>query len=348
MQLKLQTVLFFLCLQLFCSLNSLKRSTIPKFCWRDSYIREGPVEKLCPKGSEKVGLFCYKKCPKGMRRFGIDCHSICPDGFRDDGLFCRIPEYGRGAGYPWKFKDGLRNPDRGMFDRCERDNGIGNCEKYGAIVYPKCRVGYHPFGCCICRPEKPNCHAYNLLNGIDLSCAKKVILGERVEKTCLKREEKQYGNCYEKCDKHFTGNGKLCVADIPNGYIQCGLGASIDREFCEDFLRAKSYAVINALLDLGIFTTYNLQRKNDQIYNKIKEIRKDLPALKADLKEINGVNYLESFISKTDSFIEAKRYDDGAIDEILMDASDFLAYIDRMIMKSHNGFMKYGICSRIH
>ena len=57
---------------------------------------------------------------------------------------------------------------------------------------------------------------------------------------------------------------------------------------------------------------------------------------------------MESFISKTDSFIEAKRYDDGAIDEILMDASDFLAYIDRMIMKSHNGFMKYGICSRIH
>ena len=66
------------------------------------------------------------------------------------------------------------------------------------------------------------------------------------------------------------------------------------------------------------------------------------------VNEMSGIVGIGEVVSKTDSFIEAKRYDDGAIDEILMDASDFLAYIDRMIMKSHNGFMKYGICSRIH
>lgn len=38
-----------------------------------------------------------------------------------------------------------------MFSRCEADNGVGKCEKYGLIVYPKCRTGYTNDGCCICK-----------------------------------------------------------------------------------------------------------------------------------------------------------------------------------------------------
>ena len=42
-----------------------------------------------------------------------------------------------------------------MFERCEADQGRGHCEKNGAVVYPKCRDGYHAEGCCICSPECP-------------------------------------------------------------------------------------------------------------------------------------------------------------------------------------------------
>lgn len=50
--------------------------------------------------------------------------------------------------------DGLS--DSGMWSRCERDNGRGNCQKDGLIVYPRCRPGFHQVGCCICSPDCPS------------------------------------------------------------------------------------------------------------------------------------------------------------------------------------------------
>lgn len=70
----------------------------------------------CPAGKDSIGLNCYDSCPSGYRRFGFDCHQNCPSGFRDDGLFCRMAEYGRGGGYPWRFQDGFNN--NGMMNRC--------------------------------------------------------------------------------------------------------------------------------------------------------------------------------------------------------------------------------------
>lgn len=87
------------------------------FCWKNSYGRGvGTPLSTCPAGKEKIGLLCYSKCPAGFSRFGFDCHQNCPSGFSDQGLFCRLLEYGRGAGYPWKFGDGLNN--HGMYSRC--------------------------------------------------------------------------------------------------------------------------------------------------------------------------------------------------------------------------------------
>ena len=76
----------------------------------------------------------------------------CPDNWTDTVFTCWKPtndqSYGRGVGYPWQFGDGL-NSD-GMFARCEADKGKGNCEQCLAIVYPKCKAGYHAVGCNIC------------------------------------------------------------------------------------------------------------------------------------------------------------------------------------------------------
>jgi hypothetical protein len=111
-------------------------SSFSDFCWLDAYGRGiGTIPSECPPDKVKIGLLCYSKCPSGYARFGFDCHQICPDGFRDDGLFCRKAEYGRGAGYPWKFGDPLNNSR--MIRRCEADYGKGKCEAWGAVVYPK-------------------------------------------------------------------------------------------------------------------------------------------------------------------------------------------------------------------
>jgi hypothetical protein len=97
---------------------------------------------------EKSGEIVYKKCNAGYSGVGPVCWQSCPSGFRDDGAFCAKPSsYGRGGGYAWKFGDSLN--DRGMCSRCERDYGSGNCEKSGAIVYPKCKAGFYAVWCCV-------------------------------------------------------------------------------------------------------------------------------------------------------------------------------------------------------
>ena len=111
-------------------------------------------------------------CPNEFTNKGGDCFSVCPSGMRDDGLFCRLTEYGRGAGYSWKFGDALN--DKGMIRRCEAANGPGNCQKNGLVFYPKCKTGFNAFGCCICRPNVPKCDALGLNKGVDLSCGKKI------------------------------------------------------------------------------------------------------------------------------------------------------------------------------
>lgn len=99
---------------LFFSVSSASEAT---FCWKDSNGRGvGRVPSSCSSDRDKIGLLCYTKCPSGMRRSGFDCHSVCPSGWADQGLFCRLAEYGRGSGYPWKFGDGLN--DQGMYKRC--------------------------------------------------------------------------------------------------------------------------------------------------------------------------------------------------------------------------------------
>lgn len=135
----------------------------------------------CPADQDKIGGYCYPKCPSGYKRNGADCFQTCllpaSKGWIDDERFCRISEYGRGAGFPRKLTDSIKSGDKGMFERCEKENGAGNCEKWGDVVYRKCKPGFSPSGCCICRPPPPDCKALGYEGGIDLSCAKKIIAG---------------------------------------------------------------------------------------------------------------------------------------------------------------------------
>ena len=56
--------------------------------------------------------------------------------------------------------------------------------------HPTFKTGYSPFGCCICRPRVPNCSALGFNGGIDLTCAKKIIIGAPKQGSCKAGEEK--------------------------------------------------------------------------------------------------------------------------------------------------------------
>lgn len=103
---------------------------------------------------------------------------------------------------------------------------------WGAMAYPKCKSGYSPFGCCICRPATPNCGALGMNGGIDLSCAKKLIIGDPKSMDCPAGKQYDAGLCYVSCKTGFYGVGPVCWGNTPNGWVGCGMGAAKDSKTC--------------------------------------------------------------------------------------------------------------------
>lgn len=263
------------------------------FCWKDSYPRGvGEVPKACAPGQEMIGLLCYDKCPAGMARFGFDCHSVCPPGLQDQGLFCRAAEYGRGAGYPWKFGDGFN--DNGMISRCEGAQGKGNCEKWGAMYYPKCKPGYTNVGCCICRPATtPDCTNLGLNPGVDLSCAKKVDIGNPVTGVCANGEQRDAGLCYPECKPGFDGVGPVCWGQPPAGWVQCGMGAAKDSKTCASTVFGQVASVGQMAMFVATFgssTPLTAGMKAPEQASRLTKLKQQYSAMKVAFDNLKKTN----------------------------------------------------------
>jgi hypothetical protein len=199
-----------------------------QLCWKKTFGRGvGTVPTQCASGYDKDAGLCYQACPSGYKGVGPVCWQSCPSGFRDDGAFCAKPEpYGRGAGYPWQFGDALN--DDGMRGRCERDHGAGNCEKDGAIYYPKCKANFHKVGCCICSPDCPSG-----MPDIGVSCTKNTSTrGAGTVPSCggLSYDA---GLCYDSCPRDYDGVGPICWSKCPSDFpFPCGAGCAVSEAAC--------------------------------------------------------------------------------------------------------------------
>ena len=187
---------------------------------------------ICNANEEVNGALCYPKCAAGYKSFGccVCLQKECPPTYTDDGVAtCIKPSsYGRGAGYAWRFGDGFNSA--GMYRRCEKDNGAGNCEKSGLIVYPKCRYGFSANGCCICSPTCPSG-----MKDLKVSCGK-ASYGRGVGVSRLKcsgDKEQNAGLCYNKCPSGSYGVGPVCWQNCPiSTPYKCGAMCTLDRSTC--------------------------------------------------------------------------------------------------------------------
>jgi len=266
-----------LLLLLTLSQQQVQAVTKSEFCWRDSYGRGAGVPLSdCPAGKDKIGLLCYSPCPAGFRRFGFDCHQVCPSDFVDQGLFCRRVEYGRGSGYPWSFGDGFNN--YGMLGRCHRDHPAHGCEMWGAIAYPKCRPGYSNFGCCICRPNPFNCESLGFGPNLDISCPKRIIIGDPLPMSCRAGLEMQGGLCYVPCRTGYTGVGPVCWLPAPRNWVECGMGAAKDSLTCAKIIGNQVFSVGMVIVNIATFgssasgsAAANSASKGPEFVKKLKE-----------------------------------------------------------------------------
>ncbi len=229
--------------------NKVRSQDDKEFCWRKSYGRGvGKVPSQCADGQEMIGLLCYTKCSEfdsggfTYKRFGFDCHQECSakalgSGWEDQGLYCRHLEYGRGAGRsPCTGCSGCSWGGCSGCSDCSTSHCTSSEEPNGLLCYPKCSSGYSSFGCCICRPAVPDCNAIGMDAGLDLSCAKKIHIGEALTGVCGDDEEKSIALCYPKCEASYVGVGPVCWGAAPTvggvEYTECGMGAAISTEKC--------------------------------------------------------------------------------------------------------------------
>lgn len=209
-------------------------------CWKHTYGRgSGILPGSCEGGNKDNASSCYPKCRGGYKGVAFVCWQNCPAGYRDDGAFCAKPSpYGRGAGYPWKFGDGLN--DNGMKKRCLKDHPEG-CEKNGLIFYPLCKPGFHAVGCCICSPDCPSG-----MKDIGVSCAKDSYTRKTIIPNC---GEKEYnaGLCYKRCDGSHSGVGPVCWSRCPPEMpVDCGATCGKTAGDCTD-------TIIDQVIDTGSF-----------------------------------------------------------------------------------------------
>lgn len=216
-----------------------------KMCWMETYGRgAGTIPTGCSGGKSNQNGLCYTACQAGYYGEGPVCWQNCPAGFRNDGAFCGKPAaYGRGGGYPWKFGDGFN--DRGMYRRCQNSHGSGNCEKNGAIVYPKCKSGFYNVGCCVC---SPNCQ--NGMVDIGVSCTKKSYGrgAGTIPNGCNDGKVNQGGLCYTACRTGYKGVGPVCWAEnCPTRFpTKCGMGCAVNSTEC-------GWAIFDQVSSVGEF-----------------------------------------------------------------------------------------------
>lgn len=219
-----------------------------EFCWRSSSGRGvGTIPTSCGDNQDNDAGLCYPRCKEGYRGVGPVCWRDCPEGFSDIGVGCSKPAaYGRGAGYPWKFGDAL--DDSGMFSRCERDNGSGGCEKSGLIVYPKCKPGFHPVGCCVCSPDCPSDFTDS-----GVTCTKPSFgRGVGTIPGCGSSLQYDAGLCYSPCPSGFTGVGPVCWGGCPaSAPVNCGAGCAASSGECSKAVTGQVASVLEVAINIA-------------------------------------------------------------------------------------------------
>lgn len=232
------------------------QQSLAGFCWKGGYDRGGGTGiDSCPDGFEKNGLLCYPLCRPGFVGNGPVCWQTCQPGWIDDGAFCRFngkmeskpkphTEYGRGVGYGYDEA------------KCNRENGQG-CEKSGDYWYPKCRAGWHAFGCCICTPDcEPGWVDDGAFCRFGGSVPKQSYgRGAGTAMTCAPGKVNEGGLCYTPCQPGYTGSTKSCLRDCPPSQKEtCGpLACAIDHDTCTDVVAQQISTSVNVLVNAAKF-----------------------------------------------------------------------------------------------
>ncbi|KAF0716702.1 Aste57867_2710 [Aphanomyces stellatus] len=188
-------------------------------------------QQKCIDGEEVSMGLCYPTCKsefEGVAGFVCrkqGCGGV--DGASDLGTSCTKPAgYGRGVGFVSESKCSLA------------ESGSYGCEKNGLLWYPKCKPGFHAFGCCICTPDCPvGSHDDGAF------CRKESYFRAGTNRAeCEPNKEKSLGLCYPPCQANQDSVGPICSPQCQgNAPFNCG------GLFCSSSLATCAEAVVEVV-----------------------------------------------------------------------------------------------------
>jgi hypothetical protein len=87
--------------------------------------------------------------------------------------------------------------------------------------------------------------------GIDLSCAKKIIIRAPHIANCNSDQDYDAGLCYPKCTEKMTGVGPVCWGNPPANWVNCGMGAAKDNIICTNTIFDQVISIGNMALNVA-------------------------------------------------------------------------------------------------
>ncbi len=227
-------------------------------CKKPAIESPGKIPQNCGPNYQRNGLLCYPKCRAGFHPVGCCiCSPDCPGGMADHGAMCRKNSYTTGVGtIPLSCDPGR--------------------EIWGLLCHKKCRDGFRPFGCCLCRPPQPNCGALGMLPGGDLECAKRIIIGVPHIGICDEGMEMNVGLCYKFCRGGYHGVGPVCWGHAPKvggtQWVNCAMGAADSDATCGMVIADQVSSVFMAILNIATLGAGNAATKTSMIVKKVTEV----------------------------------------------------------------------------
>lgn len=144
--------------------------------------------------------------------------------------------------------------------------------------------------------------------GIDLSCAKKIIIGKPYTGQCEPDQEKDVGLCYKKCDTAYKGIGPVCWGKNPNNWVGCGMGSAVTTKVCVDIIMGQIFSVGQMALNV---VTLGATATASSALGDIKKLKEQYE---------NLVKMYEAASERADIIIAAQK--DPEYSEIVKDAEE--------------------------
>ncbi len=153
--------------------------------------------------------------------------------------------------------------------------------------------------------------------GIDLSCAKKIKIGNPHVADCDSGWQRQAGLCYRQCKNGYYGVGPVCWSSTPQGWVGCGMGAAADSASCRDAVIDQVSSVGTLALNIATLgsssgatkaaTGAKSAAKLSKLRKQLAQIKKSFKASKDMKKLVKKAKNIKRGTEKAQGYLEKAR-----------------------------------------